>query len=72
MFGDGLIAQTMGGAGYNRHLMHHWEPGVSYTRLPDLERFLADTPLAAVMARRTTTYGRIFRRLFAGSAAHAR
>src|SRR5580704_17386424 len=72
MFGDGLIAQTMGGAGFNRHLLHHWEPGVSYTRLPDLERFLADTPLAAVMARRTTTYGRIFRRLFAGSLAHAR
>jgi fatty acid desaturase len=71
MFGDGLVAGTFGGAGFNRHLLHHWEPGVSYTRLPDLERFLGDTPLRAVIERRTTTYGRVFRRLFAVGLAHA-
>jgi len=70
MFGDGLIARTFGGAGFNRHLLHHWEPGVSYTRLPDLERFLADTPLAPVMERRTTTYGRVFRGLFGARPSH--
>jgi fatty acid desaturase len=40
MFGDGPVASTLGGAGFNRHLLHHWEPQVSYTRLKDLERFL--------------------------------
>ena len=71
IFGDGIIARTFGGAGFNRHLLHHWEPSVSYTRLPDLERFLADTPLRAVMERRTTTYGRIFRRLLGADFSHA-
>lgn len=64
MFGDGPLASTFGGAGFNRHLLHHWEPTVSYTRLKDLEAFLADTPLKGVMEQRTTTYGRIFIRLF--------
>jgi fatty acid desaturase len=71
MFGDGIIARTFGGAGFNRHLLHHWEPAVSYTRLPDLERFLADTPLRTVIDRRTTTYGRTFRRLFSMGFSHA-
>jgi fatty acid desaturase len=64
LFGDGMFARTFGGAGFNRHLLHHWEPQVSYTRLADLERFLADTPIAAVMDRRRTSYTEAFRRLF--------
>jgi fatty acid desaturase len=70
MFGDGLIARTFGGAGFNRHLLHHWEPGISYTRLPDLERFLKDTDLRPIIESRKTTYGRIFWRLFRDRAAH--
>jgi fatty acid desaturase len=64
LFGDGWFARTFGGAGFNRHLLHHWEPHVSYTRLADLERFLASTPIAAVMEMRRTSYGEAFRRLF--------
>lgn len=56
MFGNGLFDRTFGAAGANRHLLHHWEPQVSYTRLPDLERFLADTPVGALIDRRRTTY----------------
>jgi len=65
VFGDGPIASTLGGAGFNRHLLHHWEPQVSYTRLPEIERFLLDTELADALRDRTTTYLRTFRRLFA-------
>jgi fatty acid desaturase len=64
IFGDGLVANTFGGAGFNRHLLHHWEPTISYTRLPDLERFLIDTDLRSVIESRRTTYGRTFRQLF--------
>jgi fatty acid desaturase len=64
MFGDGWFARTFGSAGFNRHLLHHWEPQVSYTRLGDLERFLADTPMRVVMDRRRTSYAETFRRLF--------
>jgi fatty acid desaturase len=64
MFGSGYFANTFGSAGFNRHLLHHWEPQVSYTRLADLERFLDDTPIRLVMQRRRVSYAEAFRRHF--------
>jgi fatty acid desaturase len=63
LFGDGLLASTFGGAGFNRHLLHHWDPQVSFTRLRDLERFLLDTPLGADLQKRRTSYGKTFLQL---------
>lgn len=63
MFGSGPVASTFGGAGFNRHMLHHWEPQISCTRLRDLERFLRDTPAAHVMEQGTTSYASIFLRL---------
>jgi fatty acid desaturase len=63
MFGSGPVASTFGGAGFNRHMLHHWEPQISCTRLRDLERFLRDTPAAHVLEQGTTSYGRTFLRL---------
>jgi fatty acid desaturase len=63
-FGDGAFANAFGSAGFNRHLLHHWEPQVSYTRLADLERFLIDTPMGPILDRRRSTYSETFRRLF--------
>ena len=67
MFGSGPIASTLGAAGFNRHLLHHWEPQVSFTRLRDLEEYLRATELAPVMDARRTTYLRAFRALFTAS-----
>ncbi len=64
MFGTSALACTLGGAGFNRHLLHHWEPQVSYTNLAELEAFIADTPLAAVVDARRTTYTATFLKLF--------
>ncbi len=64
MFGDSLLAQTLGGAGFNRHLLHHWEPNVSYTRLPDLEAFLRDTAAGPWLEARRSTYLDTARRLY--------
>jgi fatty acid desaturase len=64
LFGDGPLASTFGSAGFNRHLLHHWEPQISYTRLADLERFLAQTPMRTVLDQRQSTYAEAFRRLF--------
>lgn len=64
VFSDGMFVQTFGGAGFNRHLLHHWEPTVSYTRLGDLERFLLDTPMKSIIESRRTTYVQTFWRLF--------
>jgi fatty acid desaturase len=64
LFGDDLFSATFGGAGFNRHLLHHWEPQVSYTNLPKLEAFLQGTELKRVMDLRRTTYFETFRRLW--------
>ncbi len=64
LFGDDLLASSLGGAGFNRHLLHHWEPDVSYTRLHELERYLMGTAGAAYLRDRQTTYWKTFWRLF--------
>jgi fatty acid desaturase len=63
LFGDGPLASTLGAAGFNRHLLHHWDPGVSYTRLGDLESFLLETPASDAIRRSQTTYLATLRQL---------
>ena len=65
LFADGPVACIFGGAGFSRHLLHHWEPQVSYTRLAELDAYLATTSLAPVLDMRRTTYVRAFRDLLA-------
>lgn len=69
VFGDGIFARLFGGAGFNRHLLHHWEPGVSYTRLGDLDRYLSSTSVGSIVDERRTTYGRAFRTILASDRA---
>lgn len=69
IFGDDAFSRTFGGAGFNRHLLHHWEPQVSYTNLPDLERFLLATPLREIVEARRTSYWRTLLDLFQWTAA---
>jgi fatty acid desaturase len=64
IFGEGPVASTLGGAGFNRHLLHHWEPQVSYTRLGELERFLLETEAGPIIRARKVTYLGTFHRLF--------
>jgi fatty acid desaturase len=64
IFGDSLFARLLGPSGFNRHLLHHWEPQVPYTRLPELERFLDDTQMQSTLDRRRTTYYATLRQLF--------
>jgi fatty acid desaturase len=60
LFGDGPVASTLGGAGFNRHLLHHWEPQISYTRMRELEEYLLRTSAAEGIRKRQTTYWRTF------------
>lgn len=63
LFGDSLLARTLGGAGFNRHLLHHWEPQISYTQLRALEKFLLQTIAADLICSHQTTYAATFMRL---------
>jgi fatty acid desaturase len=58
LFEDSAFARIFGGAGFNRHLLHHLEPQVSYTRFAEFERFLMATSLAPILdAHRATYFG---------------
>ena len=63
IFGSGPFSSTFGAAGFNRHLLHHWEPNVSYTNLPQLEEFLAGTEMRSIVDHRRATYSGVFLRL---------
>ena len=68
MFGDGPLASTLGGAGFNRHLLHHWDPQVPYTRLRELEDFVRRTKLKEPLEALSSTYVGTFVALYkAGS-----
>ena len=56
MFDRAVMGPVLGGAGFNRHLLHHWDAKVSYTRLKELERWLSSTDAAPLIHERQTTY----------------
>lgn len=66
MFGNGPLASTFGGAGFSRHLLHHWEPQVSYTRLGDLENYFPGTCVAPIIAARRSSYVQTLAALWRG------
>jgi fatty acid desaturase len=43
IFKSTFLSKIFGAAGFNRHLLHHWDPEISYTRFDELEDFLMDT-----------------------------
>jgi fatty acid desaturase len=71
LFGNGPLASTFGGAGFNRHLLHHWEPQIPYTRLGDYERYLQGTCAVPIMDARRSSYLRAFAALWRSSATRA-
>jgi len=56
MFGNNVFSRFYGAAGFNRHLLHHWDPTVSYTRFDEMETFFSGTPLCARLANARSTY----------------
>jgi fatty acid desaturase len=56
MFSKNLFSRFYGAAGFNRHLLHHWDPTVSYTCFDEMERFFAGTRLQPQIERSQTTY----------------
>jgi fatty acid desaturase len=66
MFAPTLFARAFGSAGFASHLLHHWDPSVSYTRFADFEAFLLRTELAPRVEEARTTYGAVWRRLARG------
>ncbi len=64
LFKDGLFSNFFGGAGFNRHLIHHWDPQISYTRLKEVEQFLEQTEVCGKQIKDSkTTYYKTLQKL---------
>lgn len=50
------LGWLLGAAGFNRHLAHHWDPGISYTRLRQLEKHLMNTSAESILEARRNGY----------------
>jgi fatty acid desaturase len=56
MFGKNLFSRFYGAAGFNRHLLHHWDPTVSYTCFDEMESFFKGTRLQKQIEKSQATY----------------
>jgi fatty acid desaturase len=66
LFFHTMISSSFGSAGFTRHMIHHWDPAISYTRLKDIEIFLMDCEKTAqVIQSSRTTYTKVFKKLIA-------
>jgi fatty acid desaturase len=60
MFGPGFFSRYFGGAGFDRHLLHHYDPSISYTRFDELEKYFMGTELAPGIDKSRATYWKTF------------
>lgn len=57
LFVHTVISSSFGSAGFTRHMIHHWDPQISYTRLKDIEDFLVTCEkVAPIIKASKTTY----------------
>ena len=54
------LGWLVGAAGFNLHLLHHWDPGISYTRLQELESLLSNSSAERIMRSRLSGYLQTF------------
>lgn len=68
MFPTSFWSRHFGNAGFNRHLLHHWDPAISYTNFDEMEAFLMQTNVASVLQAARTTYPQILLTFLRGGA----
>lgn len=60
IFGTDFFSRYFGAAGFNRHLLHHYDPSISYTNFDELEDFLKNTSASEGLISKRTTYSETF------------
>jgi fatty acid desaturase len=64
LFVHNVLSSSFGAAGFTRHMIHHWDPQISYTRLSDIEKFLLSCHNTAPIIRSSrTTYTKTLKTL---------
>jgi fatty acid desaturase len=56
IFGNDLFSYYFGAAGFNKHLLHHLDPSISYTCFDEFENFLTDYGAQEYLKSRRTSY----------------
>lgn len=68
LFKSNILSNSFGAAGFTRHIIHHWDPQISYTRLKDIETFLVDCPKTKpIINDSKTTYRAAFKKILSAS-----
>lgn len=68
LFVHSILSSSFGAAGFTRHMIHHWDPQLSYTQLGAAEKFLAGCEkTGAIIHASRTTYFRTAKKLLAAS-----
>lgn len=61
-----ILSSSFGAAGFTRHMIHHWDPQISYTRLKDIEDFLQyNKKTAEIIHSSKTSYSSVLKKLLA-------
>jgi fatty acid desaturase len=64
LFVTTILNTSFGAAGFTRHMIHHWDPQISYTRLKDIELFLSGSETtASIINASKTTYHSVLKKL---------
>lgn len=63
LFGNNFFSRYFGAAGFNRHLLHHYDPLISYTNFDELELFLKNTSIAEYLDAKRSIYSVTFAKL---------
>jgi fatty acid desaturase len=64
IFVHNIISSSFGSAGFTRHMIHHWDPQISYTRLADVEEFLEQSERTADFIKGSrTNYSTVLNKL---------
>jgi fatty acid desaturase len=66
LFVHTILNSSFGSAGFTRHMIHHWDPLISYTRLKDIEAFLLKSEKSSPIIKASkTTYTSALKKLLA-------
>jgi fatty acid desaturase len=67
-FTKSILSQLYGSIGFTRHLLHHWDPSVSFSNLKKVHRFLLETSISGNLQKVDTTFSSTFFHLWRKSA----
>ncbi len=63
-FTKSILSQFYGSMGFTRHLLHHWDPSISFQNLKEVHNFILESSIGSLVASTDTTFTRQFAALW--------